>query len=283
MLPGGPTEQLLRTSCCRTTRAPTPTPRWRASASCSVSRWARSSPPTGLARSGSAPRSPPTPCSSEKGEPTVLVITRGFADALRIAYQQPAADLRPRSTLPEVLYDRVIEADERVTACGDVTPLDEMLSHRKPQESLRRRLPQRRQVHTPTDEVQQQQPSTYCWKSIGAIDIMTPVIPPIVKIRTNPKNQSMGVVNRTRPLCIVKSQLKIFTPGGNCDEHRHDPEKGICIGASSHSEEMVQPNDEREKCNRSERPDHRDIAKEPFLRKNSDHFGEDSKTGQNKI
>jgi 5-oxoprolinase (ATP-hydrolysing) len=61
-----------------------------------------------------------------KGEPTVLVITRGFADALRIAYQNRPRIFDRRILLPEVLYDRVIEADERVDAHGTVlAPLDE--------------------------------------------------------------------------------------------------------------------------------------------------------------
>jgi 5-oxoprolinase (ATP-hydrolysing) len=60
------------------------------------------------------------------GEPTVLVITRGFADALRIAYQNRPRIFDRRILLPEVLYDRVIEADERITASGEVLmPLDE--------------------------------------------------------------------------------------------------------------------------------------------------------------
>ncbi len=60
-----------------------------------------------------------------KGEPTVLVITRGFAHALRIAYQNRPRIFDRRILLPEVLYDRVIEADERVTADGEIlTPLD---------------------------------------------------------------------------------------------------------------------------------------------------------------
>src|SRR5580704_10502385 len=46
-----------------------------------------------------------------KGEPTVLVITSGFADALRIAYQNRPRIFDRRILLPEVLYDRVIEAD----------------------------------------------------------------------------------------------------------------------------------------------------------------------------
>ena len=61
-----------------------------------------------------------------KGEPTVLVITRGFADALRIAYQNRPRIFDRRILLPEVLYDRVIEADERLSAHGEIlTPLDE--------------------------------------------------------------------------------------------------------------------------------------------------------------
>ena len=61
-----------------------------------------------------------------KGEPTVLVITRGFADALRIAYQNRPRIFDRRIVLPELLYQRVIEADERVGARGEViAPLDE--------------------------------------------------------------------------------------------------------------------------------------------------------------
>ncbi len=61
-----------------------------------------------------------------KGEPTVLVITRGFADALRIAYQNRPRIFDRRILLPEMLYQRVIEADERIAADGTVlTALDE--------------------------------------------------------------------------------------------------------------------------------------------------------------
>jgi 5-oxoprolinase (ATP-hydrolysing) len=60
------------------------------------------------------------------GEPTVLVITRGFADALRIAYQDRPRIFDRHIIRPEMLYSRVIEAIERVGADGEVvTPLDE--------------------------------------------------------------------------------------------------------------------------------------------------------------
>ncbi|SLN37118.1 Acetophenone carboxylase gamma subunit [Oceanibacterium hippocampi] len=55
-----------------------------------------------------------------KGERTLLVITRGFRDALRIGYQT-----RPRLfdldiRLPEMLYSDVVEIDERIGARGEV-------------------------------------------------------------------------------------------------------------------------------------------------------------------
>src|SRR5271170_907190 len=60
------------------------------------------------------------------GEPTVLVITRGFRDALRIAYQNRPRLFDRQIVLPELLYSRVIEARERVAASGEVLlPLDE--------------------------------------------------------------------------------------------------------------------------------------------------------------
>src|ERR1700686_2533234 len=61
-----------------------------------------------------------------KGERTVLVITRGFRDALRIATQARPRLFDRRIVLPEMLYERVIEAAERVSAGGEIIePLDE--------------------------------------------------------------------------------------------------------------------------------------------------------------
>jgi 5-oxoprolinase (ATP-hydrolysing) len=61
-----------------------------------------------------------------KGEPTLLITTKGFKDALRIAYQNRPRIFDRRIVLPELLYERVIEAQERVGAHGDVIePLDE--------------------------------------------------------------------------------------------------------------------------------------------------------------
>ncbi|BCW88732.1 hypothetical protein sos41_18740 [Alphaproteobacteria bacterium SO-S41] len=61
-----------------------------------------------------------------EGEPLVLVVTRGFADQLRIGYQNRPKLFVRRIDLPDMLYDSVIEAGERVTAEGEIlAPLDE--------------------------------------------------------------------------------------------------------------------------------------------------------------
>ena len=61
-----------------------------------------------------------------QGEPTLLVTTRGFRDALRIAYQNRPRLFDRRIVLPELLYSAVVEAEERMGAHGEVlTTLDE--------------------------------------------------------------------------------------------------------------------------------------------------------------
>nr|WP_262391206.1 hydantoinase/oxoprolinase N-terminal domain-containing protein [Nocardiopsis sp. CNR-923] len=54
------------------------------------------------------------------GEPTALVVTRGFGDALRIGYQDRPRIFDRHIVLPDQLYARVVEVDERVTAQGEV-------------------------------------------------------------------------------------------------------------------------------------------------------------------
>ncbi|MDP1692415.1 MAG: hydantoinase B/oxoprolinase family protein [Burkholderiaceae bacterium] len=55
-----------------------------------------------------------------KGDRTLLVTTRGFRDALRIAYQARPKLFERQIVLPEMLYERVVEAQERVSAHGEV-------------------------------------------------------------------------------------------------------------------------------------------------------------------
>jgi len=61
-----------------------------------------------------------------KGEPTLLVTTAGFADALRIAYQNRPRLFDRQIVLPELLYQAVVQAHERMGAHGEVVQaLDE--------------------------------------------------------------------------------------------------------------------------------------------------------------
>jgi 5-oxoprolinase (ATP-hydrolysing) len=61
-----------------------------------------------------------------KGERTVLAVTKGFRDLLRIAYQNRPRLFDLEIKLPELLYSKVIELEERVLADGTVeTPLNE--------------------------------------------------------------------------------------------------------------------------------------------------------------
>jgi 5-oxoprolinase (ATP-hydrolysing) len=59
-----------------------------------------------------------------KGDRTVLLITKGFRDALRIGYQNRPDIFARQIVLPEMLYERVIEVEERYTAQGEeLTPI----------------------------------------------------------------------------------------------------------------------------------------------------------------
>ena len=55
-----------------------------------------------------------------KGERTLLVVTRGFRDALRIGYQNRPKLFVRAIELPTLLYERVVEVDERIGAHGDI-------------------------------------------------------------------------------------------------------------------------------------------------------------------
>lgn len=53
------------------------------------------------------------------GEPTAMVITKGFRDALRIGYQNRPDIFALKIELPELLYEEVIEIKERYSASGE--------------------------------------------------------------------------------------------------------------------------------------------------------------------
>ncbi|HLO47450.1 MAG TPA: hydantoinase B/oxoprolinase family protein [Kamptonema sp.] len=54
-----------------------------------------------------------------KGDRTLLIITKGFGDALRIGYQNRPNIFARQIILPEMLYEKVIEVEERYSATGE--------------------------------------------------------------------------------------------------------------------------------------------------------------------
>jgi 5-oxoprolinase (ATP-hydrolysing) len=61
-----------------------------------------------------------------KGERTVLVTTKGFRDALKIGYQARPKIFARHIIKPEILFERVIEVDERVRADGTVEAVPDL-------------------------------------------------------------------------------------------------------------------------------------------------------------
>ncbi|MCC6779698.1 MAG: hydantoinase B/oxoprolinase family protein [Hyphomicrobiales bacterium] len=66
-----------------------------------------------------------------KGERTLLVTTKGFRDALRIGYQARPKIFARHIIKPEMLFERVLEVDERVRADGCVERTPELEAIRK--------------------------------------------------------------------------------------------------------------------------------------------------------
>jgi 5-oxoprolinase (ATP-hydrolysing) len=73
-----------------------------------------------------------------KGERTALLITRGFRDALKIGYQARPKIFAKHIVKPEMLYERVVEIDERVRADGAVEQAPDAGAIRSTLETLQR-------------------------------------------------------------------------------------------------------------------------------------------------
>ena len=65
-----------------------------------------------------------------KGERTLLLITRGFRDALKIGYQARPKIFARHIVKPDMLYERVVEVDERVRADGTVERAPDLVAVR---------------------------------------------------------------------------------------------------------------------------------------------------------
>jgi len=73
-----------------------------------------------------------------KGDRTLFVTTKGFGDALRIGYQSRPHLFERHVVLPELLYEKAIEAEERIDAHGGVIePLNEPAVRRDMEEAFK--------------------------------------------------------------------------------------------------------------------------------------------------
>src|SRR5271169_1524347 len=66
-----------------------------------------------------------------KGDRTLLLITKGFRDALKIGYQARPKIFARHIIKPDMLYERVAEVDERVRADGTVECLPDLTAVRR--------------------------------------------------------------------------------------------------------------------------------------------------------
>jgi 5-oxoprolinase (ATP-hydrolysing) len=73
-----------------------------------------------------------------KGDRTLLLITKGFRDALKIAYQARPDIFAKKIVLPEQLYERVVEVEERVLVDGTVEATPDIEALRPQLEAARR-------------------------------------------------------------------------------------------------------------------------------------------------
>ena len=117
---GGRTARWWPTSCCRRTRRPIATPPCRASATCSALQEGEPIPPgrVGAVKMGTTVAT--NALLERKGDRTLLLTTKGFRDALRIGYQARPKIFAKHIIKPEMLFERVVEVDERVRADGTV-------------------------------------------------------------------------------------------------------------------------------------------------------------------
>lgn len=73
-----------------------------------------------------------------KGERTALLITKGFRDMLEIGYQARSDIFAKEIVKPELLYEKVIEVDERVLADGTVEAAPDMEALKPQLEALKK-------------------------------------------------------------------------------------------------------------------------------------------------
>jgi 5-oxoprolinase (ATP-hydrolysing) len=156
---------------------------------------------------------------TRSGEPVVLVTTAGFADALRIGYQNRPDIFARNIVLPKRLYASVIEAHERIDAQGSVlTPLD---LARLREELLRARSAGRRALAIVFLHgwryPQHERAAAACARKLGFEEVsvsheLSPLVRYVTRGDTTVLNAYLALPLR-RYLAALSGQLQTLDPG----------------------------------------------------------------------
>ncbi|CAH0319133.1 hypothetical protein SRABI106_04294 [Rahnella aquatilis] len=79
-------------------------------------------------------------------------------------------------------------------------------------------------------------------------------------------------VERDTALIHGEQPVEDFYPGRDRNDHRHDAEEGIDVGARTHGEEVVQPNDERQHRDGDGCPYQRGVTEQTFFGEGCGNF-----------
>ena len=83
------------------------------------------------------------------------------------------------------------------------------------------------------------------WKSAGGTAISTPVMPPMTNVTMNPIDHRTGTGEANAPAVHREQPVEDLDAGRHRDDHGHHAEEAVDVGAGSHGEEVVQPDQER--------------------------------------
>ncbi len=97
-----------------------------------------------------------------------------------------------------------------------------------------------------------------------------------------PMVHSMAEWNTIRPSVHGEQPVEDLNPGRDRDNHGGNTEEGVYVGARTHSEEVVQPDDERQNGNTYGCPHQRGVTKQTFTREGCRDFGEHTEHRQNR-
>ena len=92
-------------------------------------------------------------------------------------------------------------------------------------------------------------------------------MPPMTKVTMKPIVHSIGTLEADAAAIHGEQPVEDLHARRHRDDHRHDAEEGVDVGARAHGEEVVQPDGEGEHRDRHRRVDERHVAEQPLAEK----------------